>query len=112
MSIDSQICGGTWSDGWLMFADQDGDEALDVVDEIIVSGSIEDDVIVDWVAFGSDNYIRLTPRGMMLAQNGTFTPCPENVNQSIARTVVVSKLVRVRLPDTGTDADGKLITCN
>ncbi len=111
-SNDSEICGGTWSDGWLMFADKNEDGVLDVVDEVIISGNIENSVNVKWSAFGSENYIRLTPRGLMLAQNGTFTICPQNGNHSIARTVVVSKLARVRLPDSGLDAGGDLIICN
>lgn len=110
-STDKQMCGGAWSGGWLMFADYDEDGTLDTDDETILSGVMESDLRVDWKAFGSDNYIRLTPRGMMLAQNGTFTICPENGNEMLARAVVVSKLARVRLPEMGIDADGELIKC-
>lgn len=111
-SSDNQTCGGFWSDGWVMFADYDEDGALDPSENMISAGKIDNQIKMNWSAFGSDNYIRLTSRGMTLAQNGTFTLCPENGNASIARTVVVSKLARVRLSSIGKDIDGYPIVCN
>jgi hypothetical protein len=95
-----------------MFADYDEDGALDPSENMISAGKIDNQIKMNWSAFGSDNYIRLTSRGMTLAQNGTFTLCPENGNASIARTVVVSKLARVRLSSIGKDIDGYPIVCN
>jgi type IV fimbrial biogenesis protein FimT len=111
-SNNGQACGGTWSDGWLMFADQDADGALEPSENMITAGRLDSQIDTTWSAFGSNNYIRLTQRGMTLAQNGTFKLCPENGDPSFARVVVVSKLARVRLPPVGKDADGSSIVCD
>ncbi len=110
-SGNGQTCGAEWSEGWLMFADQDADGTLDPLENIISAGLLDSQIMVNWSAFGSDNYLRLTPRGMTMSQNGTFTLCPKNGNAMIARTVVVSKLARVRLPPMGEDDGGTPIVC-
>ncbi len=58
-----------------------------------------------------DHYIRFTPRGMTLAQNGTFIVCPENADVNLARAVVVSKTARVRIPPAGEDGTGDALLC-
>ena len=110
-SSDGHVCGGLWADGWLMFADTDSDGSLDEGELIIAQGKISDKIAVGWVAFGSNNYIRFTSRGMTLAQNGTFTICPMSADASIARTVVVSKTARVRITPAGFDGSGEAINC-
>lgn len=110
-SSDGQNCGGNWSNGWLMFADQNKDGALDAGDEIVARGKISEEIAVGWVAFGSNNYIRFSPRGMTLAQNGTFTVCPKNADENLARAVVVSKTARVRIPPAGENGAGEAIAC-
>jgi type IV fimbrial biogenesis protein FimT len=110
-SSDSESCGGTWSDGWLMFADQNKDGTLDTGETLITHGRIREKIAVGWVAFGSNNYIRFTPRGMTLAQNGTFTICPKNADQQIARAVVISKTARVRIPPAGINGAGEALVC-
>lgn len=108
-SSDGQDCGGQWSDGRLMFTDQNRDGTLDAGEAIISQGCISEKIAVGWVAFGSNNYIRFTSRGMTLAQNGTFTVCPENADENLARSVVVSKTARVRIPPMGENGDGELL---
>ncbi len=110
-SSNGQDCGGQWSEGWLMFADQNKDGAIDAGEEIVSRGKISDEIAVGWVAFGSNNYIRFTPRGMTLAQNGTFTVCPTNADETLARAVVVSKTARVRIPPAGTNGEGETLVC-
>lgn len=110
-SNDGQNCGGNWSTGWLMFADQNKDGSLDAGETIITLGQISEKIAVNWTAFGSNNYIRFTPRGMTLAQNGTFTVCPENADESLARAVVISKTARVRIPPAGEDGAGDALQC-
>ena len=100
-SRDGQDCGGQWSEGWLMFADQNKDGSIDPGEDIFSRGKISDEIAVGWVAFGSNNYIRLTPRDLTLAQNGTFTVCPINADETLARAVVVSKTAQVRIPPAG-----------
>jgi type IV fimbrial biogenesis protein FimT len=110
-SGNGQTCGAQWSEGWLMFADQDADGLLDPLENIISSGLVDSQITMSWSAFGSNNYLRLSPRGMTISQNGTFTLCPANGNAMIARTVVVTKLARVRLPPVGKDDGGDPIDC-
>ncbi|HSG92169.1 MAG TPA: GspH/FimT family pseudopilin [Methylotenera sp.] len=110
-SSDGQNCGGNWSNGWLMFADQNKDGALDTGEIVISQGRISENIAVGWVAFGSNNYIRFIPRGMTLAQNGTFTVCPKNADELITRAVVVSKTARVRIPPAGENIVGEALTC-
>ncbi len=110
-SNDGQDCGGQWSEGWLMFADQNKDGSIDPGEEIVSRGKISDEIAVGWVAFGSNNYIRFTPRGMTLAQNGTFTVCPTNADDTLARAVVVSKTARVRIPPAGKNGAGEALDC-
>lgn len=110
-SSDGQNCGGSWSDGWVMFADHNKDGALDAGEVIITQKQVAETIYVSWTAFGSNNYIRFTPRGMTLAQNGTFTVCPENADENLARAVVVSKTARVRMPPAGKDGEGEALIC-
>ncbi|MEX1199179.1 MAG: GspH/FimT family pseudopilin [Methylophaga sp.] len=110
-SSDGQDCGGQWSDGWLMFADQNKDGVLNASEEVVARSKISDAIAVGWIAFGSNNYIRFTPRGMTLAQNGTFTICPDNADIAIARAVVLSKTARVRIPPAGENGAGEALVC-
>lgn len=102
-SNDADQCGGTWTDGWIVFQDNDKDGSRDIGDTLIASGSIGKGYLLKWTAFGSNNYIRFTPRTLTLAQNGTFRLCPYDGDIHFARAVVISKTARVRLPK---DSDG------
>ncbi len=110
-SSDGQNCGGNWSDGWLMFADQNKDGAMNISEVVITHNQISENINVSWTAFGSNNYIRFTPRGMTLAQNGTFIVCPDNADTKIARAVVVSKTARVRISPAGENGAGEPLIC-
>jgi type IV fimbrial biogenesis protein FimT len=102
-SDDVTQCGGDWSDGWIVFTDDDKDGSRDNGETIISSGKIGEGYKLAWSAFGSNSYIRFTPNGLTLSQNGTFKICPLDGNVKFARAVVISKTARVRLPK---DSDG------
>jgi type IV fimbrial biogenesis protein FimT len=102
-SNDADLCGGNWSDGWIVFQDNDKDGSRDIGEIKISSNTIGNDYQLSWSAFGSNNYIRFTQNGMTLSQNGTFKLCPADNNAQYARAVVISKTARVRLPK---DSDG------
>ncbi len=117
-STDAVQCGGLWSDGWIVFEDNNSDGSRDVGEPLISSGLIRDDYQLSWSAFGSNNYIRFTSRGLTLSQNGTFKLCPNDGDIRFARAVVISKTARVRLTKD-TDGDGiyedandNNLTCN
>lgn len=110
-SDDGMVCGGSWSDGWIVFADSDKDGSRDNEEILILSGSIGEGYRLEWTAFGSNNYIRFT-------QNGSFKLCQNDNDARIARAVVISKTARVRLPKDSDgngifeDARNNDLTCN
>lgn len=116
-SNDAEQCGGSWSDGWILFQDNDKDGSRDVGEVLISSGVIEHNFILSWSAFGSNNYIRFTSQGLTLSQNGTFKLCPSDGDARYARAVIISKTARARLSkDNDSDgvhesASGNNLTC-
>ncbi|MFW5450460.1 MAG: GspH/FimT family pseudopilin [Methylophagaceae bacterium] len=119
-SNDADQCGGSWSDGWIIFSDSVGNSngSRDVGETLISSGSIRDDYQLSWGAFGSNNYIRFTSQGLTKSQNGTFKLCPDDGDIRFARAVVISKTARVRLTKDSDgdgiyeDDTGNNLTCN
>lgn len=110
-SLDGENCGGDWSDGWLMFADPDADGERSASETSITTGEIAENTSVSWTAFGSDNYLRFSPQGLTLAQNGTFRVCDKQ-GVTKPRAVVVSKTARVRTPPAGEDTNGDALNCS
>lgn len=110
-------CGGTWSDGWIVFVDSNKDGDRSVSETVISMGRIAGDYRLSWTAFGSNNYIRFTDKGLTLGQNGTFKLCPNDGDARFARAVVISKTARVRLSKDSNsdgiyeDASGNALNC-
>jgi len=117
-SNDANQCAGTWTDGWIVFQDNDKDGSRDLGEILISSGTIGNNYQLSWSAFGSNNYIRFTSNSLTLSQNGTFKLCPNDGDIRFARAVVISKTARVRMPqdDDGDgvydDASGNPLSCN
>tara|TARA_R110002049_G_scaffold255471_2_gene431026 strand:+ start:285 stop:839 length:555 start_codon:yes stop_codon:yes gene_type:complete len=116
-SNNAAQCGGTWSDGWIVFQDDDKDGSRDAGETLISSGTIGHGYQLSWTAFGSNNYIRFSQNGLTLSQNGTFKLCPADNVTKYARAVVISKTARVRFPNDSDgdgiydDANGDSLTC-
>ena len=107
-SNDSSSCSGSWSDGWILFSDHDGDRRLDADDgdELIsVYQLVSLDFGIDWNGFRSDNFIRFSPQGFIYSNNGTFTLCPADENSRYARAVIINRLGRARISKDN-DGDG------
>jgi len=102
-SDDGNLCGGDWTNGWIVFADEDKDGNRDAGDTFISSGKVDEGYQLSWSAFGSNNYIRFTANGLTVSQNGSFKLCPNDNDARFARAVVISKTARVRIPK---DSDG------
>ena len=117
-SDDGMVCGGSWSNGWIVFVDNDKDGNRDSGEIFISSGKIGEGYQLGWTAFGSNNYIRFTANGLTLSQNGTFKLCPSDLDVRFARAVVISKTARVRLPKDSDgdgiyeDANSDALTCS
>jgi len=117
----STTCGDTtWTNGWMMFTDRNGNRVVDVDDGDGVIRTEQDPVpgyTLSWRAFGSNDYIQFTPEGRLHGQNGTFLFCPTAGNVRYARGVIVSRTGRARATrdsDGDTiheDALGRPLTC-
>ncbi|MGR9099492.1 MAG: GspH/FimT family pseudopilin [Gammaproteobacteria bacterium] len=95
-SGDQATCSGSWSDGWILFSDKNGNRIVDGSDRIIDrSIALVGDYRLTWKAFISNNYLNFDPSGLT-NQNGTFKFCPENNDARFAKALIVSKLARVR----------------
>ena len=104
-SQDQQSCGGSWSEGWLMFADNNADGHRDNTESRLAAGTIMDGYQLSWSAFGPTSYMRFMRNGLTSAHNGTFKLCAENNDARFAKAVIISKTARVRL-SLDTDRDG------
>ena len=104
-SLDRQHCGGTWSDGWLMFVDNNADGDKSLLEQAITTGQLTEGYKLSWSAFGSDNYIRFRQNGLTSSHNGSFIVCPTSGDSGFARAVIISKTARVRT-SKDSDADG------
>ena len=96
-------CGNDWKNGWLIFVDNNRNGSKDINEKILRSGQAGNGYQLSFRAFGSTRYLRFTPLGITLAQNGTFKLCPEDNDDRYARAVIISKTARARLAK---DADG------
>jgi type IV fimbrial biogenesis protein FimT len=116
-SSDAATCGGSWSDGWLMFEDNNSDGSLDGAEVVITAGSPPPDYQLIWAPFGAKNYIRFYKNGMTSSHNGTFKLCPYDQDSRYASAVIVSKTARIRVAQDNNlngireDASGNDLTC-
>ncbi|MCK5696676.1 MAG: GspH/FimT family protein [Gammaproteobacteria bacterium] len=104
-SHDGLNCNGIWSDGWILFIDNDSDGRKDAGETIIKSDTQKYDYQISLSAFGSRHYMRFTPLGLTLSQNGSFKLCPKNNDHHYARVVIISKTGRARF-SKDTNANG------
>ncbi len=98
-------CGGSWSQGWLLFVDRDGDGARDAGEPRLTVGRPAAGYRLRLSAFGSSSRMRFSPVGFTLAGNGTFGVCPADGDLRYARAVIVNKSGRVRF-SADRDGDG------
>lgn len=117
-STDKEKCGGSWSDGWLMFVDKNADGARGSEEEILSSGEVNKGFELDLSAFGSTSYVRFMQNGLTSFHNGTFLVCPQDGDEVFARAVIFSKTARVRTSKDSNhdgideDSSGSNLTCH
>ena len=116
-SADGVACGGTWSQGWLLFVDANRNGSRDEAETVLAVGRPGNGYRLRLAAFGSPNRMRFSPAGFTLAGNGTFRLCPEDGDVHYARAVIVNKAGRARISGdrdgdgVHEDAQGKPLTC-
>lgn len=93
-----------WEEGWVVFADQDGDGTLDADDTVIrrfspiTSGHTirTGSNFKDWVAYLPTGFSK-SGRGL---GNDTFRVCPGSMDTSLSRKVVVNNVGRAKVLET------------
>ncbi len=116
-SEDGQNCGGDWSNGHLIFLDDNGNRELDEEDEILNhgGGSHGKDPVY-WRSFRVADTLQFLPTGITNHQNGTLTVCGLGQVEH-ARAVIITKTGRPRMSQDnngdGIDegADGRPLRC-
>jgi len=87
-------CTGNWSDGWVVFDDQDADGTVDSGETIIrVHSALQGG---NTLTFGSTNRITYSSQGISTGFNDTFKLC-DSRGATKAKGVIVSNTGRVRL---------------
>ena len=113
-SDDGATCAGNWTDGWIVFDDQDADGTIDAGETIIrVHSALQGGTTL---TFGTKNRITYSPQGIATGFNDTFELC-DNRGATKAKGIIVSNTGRARLAidsnSDGTVEDGSSanITC-
>jgi len=108
-------CAGDWTDGWVVFVDQDSDGVIDTGDTIIY---VHDELRGNnTLTYGSTNRITYSSQGIATGFNDTFELC-DSRGAADAKGVIVSNTGRARQAidsdDDGTVEDGSAdnITCS
>ncbi len=114
---NSQQCDKDWSDGYMIFIDQNENRVLDGDEKILREVTLKDDVQLRWRAFGVRTSLQWHETGITNHQNGTFELCYQN-DPELARALIITKAGRIRTSkDTNNDgvhenATGKALKCN
>ena len=113
VSKDGKFCTrqGGWEQGWLVFADEDGDELRSEEEQILwVQQSLGNSMKIKFSPFPSDatHHVYYWSSGFT-KMNGTFTLCPQN-SQQAPRALILNKIGRVR--KSSTKRDGKALECS
>ncbi len=104
-SSNGSSCTGTWTEGWIVFVDNDADGTVDtsgVVDEILkINGALGGNYTLSSTEFASTSVIYA--RNGTANATGTFIACSDS-QENKARGVIIS-LTRPRFA-SDTDSDG------
>ena len=118
-SDDGMHCQGNWQDGSIIFTDRNADRRINGddrllhrLDAVAITGSLR------FKSFRNRQYLQMTPFGFTNYQNGNFTWCPANRDNTLARQVIVSMTARTRYARDSDgdgiieDSQGKPLTCD
>jgi len=100
-SFDGVFCirQGDWSQGWIVYVDNDRNRRRSVDERLIfVQQAIPKGTQIRYRAFGSRHYVVYRPSGLTRT-NGSFTICSPK-NQNTAKALILNKSGRIRLSNT------------
>ncbi|WP_345778053.1 GspH/FimT family pseudopilin [Xanthomonas euvesicatoria] len=92
-SSDACAAGHDWTQGWLLFADPDGNRRPDGARDIIASGTGKVDAKISVRTTSGRTHLRFSPLGTMSGTNVTFNVCQEG---DLEGQVIVSMTGRLR----------------
>lgn len=98
-SSESSCAGGAaWAGGWLVFTDDDGNGAIDGVNEVLRDvDNLPDNVTLVTSGFATSNYVQYSPTGE-LNVSGRFKICNDRTGfENIARAIDVSATGRANV---------------
>lgn len=98
---------GEWEQGWIMFADGNGNRLRDSTETLIAKHDPLAGVNIYYRAFGSNHYLVYTRNGLTYT-NGTFTICALH-DDVTPRAIILFKTGRPRRSDTS--SSGTALQC-
>jgi type IV fimbrial biogenesis protein FimT len=99
-------CGGSWSQGSMVFSDRNADRRVNQDDIVIrVHGPLPSGETLQWRAFQSRPYLQIDASGFMRHQSGNFTWCPASRDVRFARQIVVNATGRGRVSQDSDEDD-------
>lgn len=96
-SQDKRSCGGSWSDGLMVFIDKDNTHQVSQPENILrVYSGVSAFGELSFNAFAAEDYLQILPTGLTNWQNGTFVYCAKNREARFARSLIISNTGRIR----------------
>ena len=92
--------GAVWSNGWLVFADADGDGVVDANEIIQVGAPLTGGNTLTFAAFGDPSRVIYAASGFALASNGTFSLC-DSRGAAMSRRIILNNQGRLRTETGG-----------
>ena len=96
-SSNQKSCDGDWSAGYILFVDKDANGVVGASEMIVQSiHRIAKGGQLSWKGFPNRNYLQFLPLGITNNQNGTFTYLLNKGAPQFKKSLIISKLGRVR----------------
>ena len=97
------VCSKNWSDGYMVFIDDNEDRQLSANESLVYKNlNIDDKIQLRWKAFGVRSSMQWHHTGITNHQNGTFEFC-YNQQPKYSRALIITKAGRIR---ASKDLDG------
>jgi len=105
-----ETCAENWSNGALLFVDQNADGSLDPGESIERKFEVlENKASLSWNSFGNKSYLTFKPSGETPSQSGNFSYCPATNEAEYGWIIILNTIGR---PYFAKDRDGDGIVEN
>ena len=95
-SADQAHCGSDWSQGRLVFADDNGNGSRENGESILRHDDAPVGLAMNWRSALRKPYLQFLPSGMTNHVNGSFVLCNEAKDRRSARALIINKMGRAR----------------